>query len=659
MPDSKNFLLAIVLSIGVLLVWQFFIAGPEMERQQQQQAQQTVQQPAEQPTADGVAVAPSTSQPVGTLPAGQAEAGTLSRDAALALSPRVAIATGQLSGSINLTGARIDDLHLTEFRETVEPNSPTITLLSPSGAPDAYFAEFGWIGAAGVGPLPDRDTEWTAPDDARLTVSSPVTLTWDNGAGLLFTRTIAVDDKYMFTITDAIENTGNVSLALSPFGRITRVGEPKVLGYWILHEGMIGVTDKLQEWSYSAIRDDGEQTWEDVVDGWMGITDKYWATALVPDRTEPFTGRFVFAEGTAPVYQADFRGAAASIAPGSTITETTRLFAGAKQVSVVDGYQTQYDIRLFDRLIDWGWFWYFTKPLFYVIDWFFRLFGNFGVAILAVTVIVKAFFFPLANKSYKSMSAMKKVQPQMMEIREKYKDDKAKQQQALMELYKTQKINPLAGCWPIAVQIPVFFALYKVLFVTIEMRHAPFFGWVKDLAAPDPSHVFNLFGLLPFDPSAVPIVGAFLAIGAWPVIMGITMFVQMRLNPTPPDPTQAMIFTWMPVIFTFFLAGFPVGLVIYWAWNNTLSVTQQYFIMRRYGAEVNLWGNILESLGIRKPQPAKAAAAAAAPSTPSPANDDTPGAADEAEEEVEVTIKPRSAHNGRRKKKKKQAKVKG
>ncbi|MEX2318546.1 MAG: membrane protein insertase YidC, partial [Bauldia sp.] len=286
MPDSKNFLLAIVLSIGVLLVWQFFIAGPEMERvQQQQAAQQTVQQQAQQPAADGVAVAPATGAPVGTLPAGQAEAGTLSRDAALALSPRVKIATGQLSGSINLTGARIDDLHLNDFRETVEPNSPTITLLSPSGAPDAYFAEFGWIGAAGVGPLPDRDTEWTAPEDARLTVSSPVTLTWDNGAGLVFTRTIAVDDKYMFTITDAIENTGNTSLALSPFGRITRVGEPKVLGYWILHEGMIGVTDKLQEWSYSAIRDDGEQTWEDVVDGWMGITDKYWATALIPDRT--------------------------------------------------------------------------------------------------------------------------------------------------------------------------------------------------------------------------------------------------------------------------------------------------------------------------------------------------------------------------------------
>ena len=654
MPDSKNFLLAIVLSIAVLLVWQFFIAGPEMERQQQLIASQqaTQQQAQSQTPPDGVALAPAASQPPGTLPAGQAEAGTLSRDAALALSPRIEIATGRLSGSINLTGARIDDLHLNDFRETVEPNSPTIVLLSPSGGPDAYFAEFGWIGAEGVGPLPGRDTAWTAPRGARLTATSPVVLTWDNGAGLVFTRTIAVDDEYMFTVTDAIRNTGGTAVALSPFGRITRVGEPRVAGYWILHEGMIGVTDKLQEWSYSSIRDEGEQTWEDVVDGWMGITDKYWATALVPDRNEPFTGRFVFAEGTAPVYQADFRGAAETLAPGAALTQTSRLFAGAKQVAVIDGYQQQYDIRLFDRLIDWGWFWYFTKPLFYTIDWFFRLFGNFGVAILAVTVVVKAFFFPLANKSYKSMSAMKKVQPQMVELRERYKDDKAKQQQALMELYKKEKINPLAGCWPIAVQIPVFFALYKVLFVTIEMRHAPFFGWIRDLAAPDPTSIFNLFGLLPFDPSVVPVVGAFLMLGAWPILMGITMFVQMRLNPTPPDPTQAMIFTWMPVIFTFFLAQFPAGLVIYWAWNNTLSVTQQYFIMRRYGTEVNLWGNILEALGIKKAQPAAATAATPAVATPAPANDDAP--------EVDSEPPARTATgNGGRKKKKKQARAKG
>jgi YidC/Oxa1 family membrane protein insertase len=654
MPDNKNLLLAIVLSVGVLLAWQFFIAGPEMERLQQQTAQQQQVQPVDtaQPATDGIAVAPSVEQPAGALPSGEAETGTLARDEALARSPRIEIATPALSGSINLAGGRIDDLHLNEFRETVEPDSPTITLLSPSGGPDAYFAEFGWIGSEGSGPLPDSATVWTAPADARLTIETPLTLTFDNGAGLLFERTIAVDEHYMFTVTDKVTNSGSAAATLSPFGRITRVGEPVVAGYWILHEGMIGVTDSLQEVSYGSLRDDGQLSWDNVVNGWIGITDKYWATTLIPDRTEPFTGRFVFAEGTDPVYQADFRGEAQSIAPGATIEETSLLFAGAKQVAVVDGYQAQYDIKLFDRLIDWGWFWYFTKPLFYLIDWFYRLLGNFGLAILAVTVVVKAFFFPLANKSYKSMSAMKKVQPQMMDLRERYKDDKAKQQQALMELYKKEKINPLAGCWPIAVQIPVFFALYKVLFVTIEMRHAPFFGWIQDLAAPDPTTVFNLFGLLPFDPSVVPIIGAFLMLGAWPIIMGITMFVQMRLNPTPPDPAQAMIFTWMPVIFTFFLAGFPAGLVIYWAWNNTLSVTQQYFIMRRYGTEVNLWGNILESIGLRekKPQPAPALAAPAA--APKPANDDTP-AADEAEAPEKA-----APVNGSRKKKKKQ-KAKG
>ncbi len=307
------------------------------------------------------------------------------------------------------------------------------------------------------------------------------------------------------------------------------------------------------------------------------------------------------------------------VQPGASAEATNHLFAGAKQVAIVDGYANSLKIKLFDRVIDWGWFWFFTKPLFYVIDWFYRLFGNFGLAILAVTVCVKALFFPLANRSYKSMSAMKKVQPQMAALREQYKDDKVKQQQELMELYKREKINPLAGCWPVAIQIPVFFSLYKVLFVTIEMRHAPFFGWIQDLSAPDPSHIFTLFGLLPYNPAAIPVIGTFLAIGIWPLIMGVTMFVQMRLNPTPPDPAQAMIFTWMPIVFTFMLASFPAGLVIYWAWNNTLSVTQQYVIMRRYGAEVNLWGNILESLGLRRARPAPAAAA-----LPVAANDSAP-----------------------------------
>jgi YidC/Oxa1 family membrane protein insertase len=633
MPDNRNFLIAIVLSIAVLVAWQFFVAGPEMTRLQQQQAaqQQSTEQTAQ--TQQGTNGTPSATQIPAALPSASAEAATLSRDEALARSARIEIATGRLSGSINLTGSRIDDLHLNDFRETVAPTSPTIVLLSPSGAPDAYYAEFGWTAEGDAGPLPGPDTVWTAPPGAKLSPSTPVTLTFDNGAGLVFSRAIAVDDKYMFTVTDSVTNSGTSPLSLAPSASVTRAGpwhdpvkgtqdpvQPHVAGYWILHEGLIGVTDKLEEWSYKSIREAGKQSWSDVVSGWVGMTDKYWATALVPDQTAPFTGGYAYSDTGTPTYVAQFQGAAQTIAPGATVTQVSRLFAGAKQVAVVDGYASQYNIRLFDRLIDWGWFWFFTKPLFYLIDWFYRLFGNFGIAILAVTVVVKAFFFPLANKSYKSMSAMKKVQPEMAAIRDRFKDDKMKQQQALMELYKKEKINPLAGCWPIAVQIPVFFALYKVLFVTIEMRHAPFFGWIHDLAAPDPSHIFNLFGLLPYDPAVIPVIGTFLAIGLWPVIMGITMFVQMRLNPTPPDPTQAMIFTWMPLIFTFMLASFPAGLVIYWAWNNTLSVTQQYVIMRRYGTEVNLWDNILTSLGIRKAAPAAATAGAVAP--PKAANDD-------------------------------------
>ncbi len=360
----------------------------------------------------------------------------------------------------------------------------------------------------------------------------------------------------------------------------------------------------------------------------------------MPDQSKPFTGRYIYNAQPSPLYQTDYKGAAVSLAPGATTTETSHLFAGAKQVSILDNYEASLGIDRFDLLIDWGWFWFITKPMFYLIDFFYTLFGNFGVAILLVTVIVKALFFPLANNSYRSMSKMKKVQPQMAALREQYKDDKAKQQQALMELYKKEKINPLAGCWPVAIQIPVFFSLYKVLFVTIEMRHAPFFGWIRDLSAPDPTHIFNLFGLLPYDPTMVPVIGHFLAIGVWPVIMGITMFVQMKLNPAPPDPTQAMIFTWMPVLFTFMLASFPAGLVIYWAWNNTLSVTQQYVIMKRSGADVNLFGNILDTF--RKKKPAPPAPAAATPAKPKAANDSQPRRADESKP-AKSTVKSRRA----------------
>jgi YidC/Oxa1 family membrane protein insertase len=452
-----------------------------------------------------------------------------------------------------------------------------------------------------VGSLPKNDTVWSVEGEPVLTPDSPVVLTYTNDAGLTFRRTIAVDGDYMFTVTDEIENAGSAPAAISPYGRTMRFGTPETVGIYVLHEGMIGVTGEegLQEIDYDDLQESKEIKPGPSSDGWLGITDKYWAVALVPPGGGSFQPTYSFFDNdNRPRYQAAYLGDALTIAPGAAETVETRFFAGAKETQKIDAYEEAYEIRQFDLLVDWGWFYFITKPMFYLIDWLFRLLGNFGLAILATTVVVKAVFFPLANKSYKSMANMKKMQPAMLEIREKYADDKMKQQQAMMELYKKEKINPLAGCWPILIQIPVFFALYKVLYVTIEMRHAPFFGWIRDLSAPDPTSIFNLFGLLPYD------VPTFLLIGVWPLIMGITMFLQMRMNPTPPDPTQAMIFTWMPVVFTFMLATFPAGLVIYWAWNNFLSIIQQGVIMKRQGAKIELWDN-LAGLFKKKPTPAE------------------------------------------------------
>jgi YidC/Oxa1 family membrane protein insertase len=407
----------------------------------------------------------------------------------------------------------------------------------------------------------------------------------------------------MFTIRDSVENRTGAPVTVHPYGLVSRHGKPTTLGYYVLHEGLIGVLGDqgLQEYTYDKLGKEpplpGQttraRTWENVTGGFVGITDKYWAAAAVPDQNAPFTGSFTERDqGSTKVYQANILGDQRTIEPGATSETMQRLFAGAKEVRVVDGYKDSQHIKNFDLLIDWGWFYFITKPLFNVLDFFYHLVGNFGVSILIVTVLLKTLFFPLANKSYRSMAKMKAVQPEMTAIRERYADDKMKQQQALMELYKKEKINPVAGCWPVLIQIPVFFALYKVLFVTIEMRHAPFFGWIHDLAAPDPTSVFNLFGLLPFDPGTVPVIGHFLLLGAWPLIMGVTMWLQMKMNPEPPDPVQKQVFSWMPVIFTFMLGSFPAGLVIYWAWNNLLSVTQQAFIMRRNGVKVELWDNL-------------------------------------------------------------------
>jgi YidC/Oxa1 family membrane protein insertase len=599
--ENRNTILAIVLSLIVLLGWQYFVAAPQLERQQAElQAQQEAAQKAATGTTNPDAPQPTGSQGANTAaPAAGQQAAFANRDTALAASQRVTIDTPSLEGSLNLKGGRLDDIRLKDYHETVDKSSPTIVLFSPSGSPKPYYADYGWVGDPGSNiALPGPDTIWSIDGETTLTPSTPVTLSWDNGAGLTFKRTFSVDDNYMFTVNQAVENTGADAVTLYPYGLIARKGMPETKGIYILHEGLLGVfgAEGLKEVDYDDLMEESSIRPAKVDQGWLGITDKYWAATLIPTPGQEFQPGFSHS-ATTDVFQADYLGNGVTIAGGSTGESSSYLFAGAKETKVLDGYEEALGIERFELLIDWGWFYFLTKPMFFAIDWFFHLFGNFGVAILVVTVIVKLIFFPLANKSYVSMSKMKLVQPQMTEIREKYSDDRQKQQQALMELYKKEKINPLAGCLPILVQIPVFFALYKVLYVTIEMRHAPFFGWIQDLSAPDPTTIFNLFGLIPWDPPQM------LMLGVWPLIMGITMFIQMKMNPAPPDPTQQMIFTWMPVIFTFMLASFPAGLVIYWAWNNTLSVTQQYVIMRRQGAKVELWDNLGALFKRKKPAP--------------------------------------------------------
>ena len=599
--NNRNFITAIVLSIGVLFAWQyFFVPKPPQPQPGQQTAEQKTQTPAQQqpgppqPRSEGGAPAPA-----GTaVQPGAPQVAALTRDEALASGPRVAIDTPSIKGSINLKGARIDDVVLKKYRETVNPSSPNVVLLSPSGAPNAYYAEHGWVAEAGKDiDVPGADTVWKAESAGPLTASSPITLTYDNGKGLVFTRIVSVDENYMFTVTDAVANTSGEAVTLYPYGLVSRHGMPHVQGFYILHEGLIGVVDgSLEEIGYhKALENPATQI--KATSGWLGITDKYWAAAVVPAQGTTFEARFGGTPGApgAERFQTDYLMGAVSIPAGGNAETKGYVFAGAKEVNLVDSYAKKYEIPKFDLLIDWGWFYFLTKPMFYALDFFFKLVGNFGLAILIVTLIIKLVLFPLANKSYVSMSKMKKLQPELVKLKDRYGDDRMRQQQAMMELYKKEKVNPASGCLPILVQIPVFFALYKVLFVTIEMRHAPFFGWIKDLSAPDPTSVFNLFGLLPFDPATVPVVGHFLMIGAWPLIMGVTMWVQMKLNPAPPDPIQAKVFAWMPVFFTFLLAGFPAGLVIYWAWNNFLSVLQQATIMHRQGVEIPL----LENLGFK------------------------------------------------------------
>ena len=582
--EQKNLILALVLSMAILIGFQFLYADPEPVVTDADLTEQGLTPAPDGVPGNGV---PGPANGVPQVDAGAAGPGAVpgvapvivqSRDEVLEVGARVAIETPRVHGSLALTGGRIDDLWLSDYRETLDDDSPEVLLLSPLGTPWAYYVEFGWAPSSqGVTKVPDAQTEWAANRET-LTPQNPVTLTWDNGEGLVFTREVAIDDNYMIRVNQRVENTGTQSVTLFPYALASRTGMPDTLGFFILHEGPIGVfNETLSEVKYDDLVDDGPIT-ETSTGGWIGMSDKYWLVALVPDQKTEFQAGFRHSFAGDDKFQVDYLGNGVTIAPGTIGEVTNRVFAGAKEVETLEAYRASLGIDRFDLAVDWGWLFFLTKPIFQAIDYLYGLIGNFGVAIIVFTAFVRLLFFPLANKSFRSMGRMRMLQPEMTRLREAYKDDRERMTKETMELYKREGVNPLSGCMPILLQIPVFFALYKVLFVTIEMRHAPFYGWIKDLSAPDPTSFVNLFGLIPFDPPG------FLTIGIWPLLMGLTMFLQQKLNPAPPDPIQAKVFMFLPVIFTVILAGFPAGLVIYWTANNTLTIAQQWIIMRRTAA---------------------------------------------------------------------------
>lgn len=610
--NSKNLILATALSFLVILVW--FILFPPPEVVQDPNA------PAVTATTPDAATPPAAA---GATPAVTAEAAPVAPEA-----PRLAIDTPRLSGSISTLGGRIDDLSLLSYRETLDPGSDVVRLLSAVGNPNAYYALYGWAPAGDLTfeDVPGANTAWAADPDARLAPGQPVTLTWANGRGLTFTRTIAVDEHYMFTITDAVQNATGASVSLQPYGIVARHGKPGDLqNFFVLHEGVVGRADgELSEVDYDdlvelpVVAREGAQAevTDATTDGWIGFTDKYWMTVLIPQQGQPFTTVMKYVAAS-DIYQVETRKALLTVGPNETATSTTRLFAGAKEWATIRDYQNNYGIPGFIDSIDWGWFFFLTKPIFAVLHWLNVMIGNMGLAIIALTFVLKAIVFPLSYKSYVSMARMKELQPEMEAIKERAGDDKQKLQKEMMQLYKDKKVNPAAGCLPILLQIPIFFSLYKVIFVTIELRHAPFFGWLTDLSAPDPSSIFNFYGLAPW---AAPEPNSFMAlifIGILPLLLGISMWLQQKLNPTPTDPTQAAVFAWMPWIFMFMLGGFASGLVVYWIANNVITFVQQYAIMKSHGHTPDLFGNIKSSF--KKKPVAVVAAKPAANSTKPPA----------------------------------------
>ena len=572
--ESRNLILAIILSVGVLFIWSFFFEAPEQEMLNGEIGSGDVSE-VNSNELDMEAI-DEIERSLGIT-----ENDNIGLDEALSADKRVKIETNSIVGSINLKGLRIDDIVLKKYNETQEEFSEKIRVLQPIDTYDGYEVTFGWIKNQDANfETPNAESIWKVSNsNATLTSNNEVEFEWSNTTGQTFVTTIGLDEDYLFDITQEVKNNSNEEIIINNASKVTRKQAPSLSGMFILHEGLLGVLqEKLELIDYDDLKDDEETLNFESDNGWVGITDKYWLAALIPDQNKSFKAIYTYDNG----YIAYYRSLnATKVAAGSDHIVESQIFIGAKEAKLIDRYQEDYGIYNFDLAIDWGWFYFLTKPLFNVIYFFSELSGNFGLAIIILTVITRIVFFPLANWSFISMAKMKMLQPEMTRIKELHKDDRAQQQQALMALYKKEKVNPISGCLPILIQIPFFFAIYKMLFVSIEMRHAPFYGWIQDLAAKDPTTIFNLFGLIPWDPPS------FMIIGIWPVLMGLTMYIQQKLNPAPPDPIQARIFMFFPLFITILLAQFAAGLVIYWTTNNVLSIIQQWIINKRTTVKTN------------------------------------------------------------------------
>ncbi len=598
--NNKNLLLATALSFLVIFAW-FLLFPPEPFEPEPEPDQQVTDAPAgSTETGAGTATAPPAND---TLPGAVAAPDT---DQAA----RIPIRTGRLNGSMSIVGGRIDDLALSDYNVRLNDPSEKVVLLSPANSVDPYYVLYGWSpgGDLEFEDVPGANTRWEIESGTSLSESTPITLRWDNGRGLVFRRQISVDENYLFTITQSVENSGNSAVRLAPYGIVARHGEPDVIGFYILHEGVVRSSDgTIQEIDYDDMPDQEIDRREAAAvesiaveeNGWVGFTDKYWMTTLIPQPGQSFTSVSKYTART-DTYQTDMRLPAQEIPAGTTARTTTMLFAGAKEYTTIISYERDLGINQFIDSIDWGWFFFLTKPIFQLLLWLNGIVGNMGWSIICLTFVIKALLFPLAYKSYVSLARMKELQPEMEKIKERVGDDRQKMQKEMMTLYRDRKVNPASGCLPILPQIPIFFSLYKVLFVTIEIRHAPFIGWIDDLSAPDPTSILNLFGLLPWGTPGPESIFYLLSIGVFPVLMGVSMWMQQKLNPAPTDKTQAMVFAWMPWMFMFLLGSFASGLVIYWVANNIITFVQQYAIMRSQGVKPDVFGNIIAGFRRKK-----------------------------------------------------------